>query len=74
MSNPVSAPRSTSQPIPKARIGMRTRKLLGDLATYAILIFGAIIMAGPFVWMIATAFKAACRSIHAHLDPESGDV
>jgi multiple sugar transport system permease protein len=57
MSNPVPAPRSTSQPIPKARVGMRTRKLLGDLATYAILIFGAIIMAGPFVWMIATAFK-----------------
>ena len=53
---------------------MRTRKLLGDLGTYAILIFGAIIMAGPFVWMIATAFKTARRSIHAHPDPESGDV
>jgi multiple sugar transport system permease protein len=36
---------------------MRTRKLLGDLGTYAVLILGAIVMAGPFVWMIATAFK-----------------
>jgi len=57
MSDLVSAPRSTSQPISKSRFGMRTRKLVGDLVTYAILIFGAIIMAGPFVWMIATAFK-----------------
>jgi multiple sugar transport system permease protein len=57
MNKSVSAPRSAEKPIPKARFGMRTRKLLADLATYAILIFGAIIMAGPFVWMIATAFK-----------------
>jgi multiple sugar transport system permease protein len=57
MNNTVSASRSASQPIPKTRFGMRARKLLADLATYAILIFGAIIMAGPFVWMIATAFK-----------------
>ena len=41
----------------RASLGLRTRKLLLDLGTYAALIFGAIIMAGPFVWMIATAFK-----------------
>ena len=57
MSSTASAPRSASQPIPKSRLGIRTRKLLADLGTYAALIFGAIIMAGPFVWMIATAFK-----------------
>src|SRR5512147_2397319 len=57
MSNSVAAARAVSQPIPKSRLGQRTRKLLGDVGTYAILIFGAIIMAGPFVWMLATAFK-----------------
>jgi ABC-type glycerol-3-phosphate transport system permease component len=34
-----------------------TQKLLLDTATYAILIAGAGIMLGPFLWMIATAFK-----------------
>jgi multiple sugar transport system permease protein len=57
MTRPALASRSASPPIPKSRFGLKTRKLLADLATYAILIFGAIIMAGPFVWMIATAFK-----------------
>jgi multiple sugar transport system permease protein len=69
MNNPVSAARSTSQPIPKARVGMRTRKLLADLGTYAILIFGAIIMAGPFVWMIATAFKSPADQFTRTLIP-----
>ena len=48
---------------------MRTRKLVGDLVTYAILIFGAIIMAGPFVWMIATAFKAPADQFTRTLIP-----
>ena len=69
MNSSVPAARSTSQPIPKSRFGMRTRKLLGDLGTYAILIFGAIIMAGPFVWMIATAFKAPADQFTRTLIP-----
>ena len=69
MSNSVSVSRSAAQPIQKARFGMRTRKLIGDLVTYAILIFGAIIMAGPFVWMIATAFKAPADQFTRTLIP-----
>src|SRR5512139_583233 len=57
MTSSVSAARSASQPAARPRLGMRARKLLLDLGTYAALLFGAIIMAGPFVWMIATAFK-----------------
>jgi len=57
MSNPVSAARSVSRPVAQPRLGRRARKLLADLGTYAVLLFGAIIMAGPFVWMLATAFK-----------------
>lgn len=69
MNNTLSAPRSASQPIPKARFGMRARKLMLDLVTYIILIFGAIIMAGPFVWMIATAFKVPADQFTRTLIP-----
>jgi ABC-type glycerol-3-phosphate transport system permease component len=48
---------------------MRARKLLLDLGTYAALLFGAIIMAGPFVWMIATAFKAPADQFTRTLIP-----
>ncbi len=34
-----------------------TQKTLFDLATYAILLAGALLMIGPFVWMVSTAFK-----------------
>ena len=34
-----------------------TQKLILDLASYALLISGAVIMVGPFLWMVATAFK-----------------
>ncbi len=34
-----------------------TQKLLLDLVTYTLLIAGAVIMVGPFLWMVATAFK-----------------
>jgi multiple sugar transport system permease protein len=57
MTSPVSTARSVSKSAAQPRLGMRARKLLADLGTYLALIFGAVIMAGPFVWMIATAFK-----------------
>ena len=38
-------------------MGKTTQKLILDLATYALLIAGAGIMVGPFLWMVATAFK-----------------
>ena len=34
-----------------------TQRLLLDLTSYALLIAGAGIMLGPFLWMVATAFK-----------------
>jgi multiple sugar transport system permease protein len=34
-----------------------TQKLILDLVTYALLIFGAVMMLGPFLWMVATSFK-----------------
>ena len=36
---------------------LKTRARLFDALTYALLIFGALIMAGPFVWMISTSLK-----------------
>jgi multiple sugar transport system permease protein len=38
-------------------MGRTTQKLLLDLVTYIFLIAGAVIMLGPFLWMVATAFK-----------------
>lgn len=34
-----------------------TQKLLLDVVTYAFLIAGAVMMLGPFLWMVATSFK-----------------
>ena len=38
-------------------MGKTTQKFLLDLVTYALLIAGGVIMIGPFLWMVATAFK-----------------
>jgi len=38
-------------------VTLKTRERLFDGLTYALLIFGALIMAGPFVWMISTSLK-----------------
>ncbi len=35
----------------------KNQKKLLDLVTYALLIAGAVIMLGPFLWMVATSFK-----------------
>jgi multiple sugar transport system permease protein len=34
-----------------------TRKQTLDIITYAILILGSLVMVGPFLWMLSTAFK-----------------
>ena len=34
-----------------------TQKFILDLVTYALLIAGAVMMLGPFLWMVATSFK-----------------
>ena len=36
---------------------LKTRDRLFDALTYALLILGALVMAGPFVWMISTSLK-----------------
>ncbi len=35
----------------------RTQKAVVDLASYIILLVGAVLMIGPFLWMLSTAFK-----------------
>ena len=35
----------------------QTQKTMLDIVTYALLILGSVIMVGPFLWMISTAFK-----------------
>jgi len=35
----------------------QTQRLILDIVTYALLILGSVIMLGPFLWMISTAFK-----------------
>lgn len=35
----------------------KTRKIILDIETYVILAAGAVIMLGPFLWMVATSFK-----------------
>ncbi len=38
-------------------MSLKTQTFLADLAAYALLIVGAVIMTIPFIWMISTSFK-----------------
>ena len=38
-------------------MGNSRNKLMLDIITYSLLIFGAVFMITPFLWMIATSFK-----------------
>jgi len=38
-------------------MGKTTQKLFLDVISYTLLIAGAVIMVGPFLWMVATSFK-----------------
>jgi ABC-type glycerol-3-phosphate transport system permease component len=39
------------------QMGMRTGKIVADIATYALLVIGAVMMVLPFIWMVSTSFK-----------------
>jgi ABC-type glycerol-3-phosphate transport system permease component len=47
----------------------RTRKAVFDLATYAMLLAGAVLMVAPFVWMVSTAFKPPADQFSRNLIP-----
>jgi ABC-type glycerol-3-phosphate transport system permease component len=47
----------------------RTRAPLADLATYALLCLGSVVAVGPFVWMVATAFKLPADQFSRSLIP-----
>jgi len=47
----------------------RVQKRLVDLATYAILLIGAVAMVGPFLWMVSTAFKHPADQFSRELIP-----
>ena len=47
----------------------RTQKAAVDLASYAILLAGALLMVAPFVWMVSTAFKQPADQFSRNLIP-----
>jgi multiple sugar transport system permease protein len=64
--------RSLSLPAEPARVrrrGRRLRQLALDLITYALLIAGALVMVGPFLWMIATSLKLPADQFSRSLIP-----
>lgn len=63
-----------SLPLPKARFarlpgGMRTRGRLLDALAYLLLTLGALVMIGPFVWMLSTALKLPANQFDRSLIP-----
>ena len=46
-----------------------TQKIILDLVTYVLLIAGAVTMIGPFLWMVATAFKLPANQFTHTLIP-----
>lgn len=51
-------------------MNLRTRKLAGDAVTYVLLLAGAVVMVGPFLWMAATAFKLPADQYTRTLIPD----
>jgi multiple sugar transport system permease protein len=51
-------------------MGIRARTAVLDVATYAILSLGAIIMVLPFLWMVATSFKLPADQYTKTLIPD----
>jgi multiple sugar transport system permease protein len=49
---------------------MRTRRLAGDAIVYLLLLAGAVVMVGPFLWMAATAFKVPADQYTRTLIPD----
>ncbi len=50
-------------------MGNSRKKVILDLITYSLLIFGAIFMITPFLWMIATSFKLPADQFTKSLIP-----
>ena len=51
-------------------MSLRSRKVLLDVITYALLLAGALVMVGPFLWMAATAFKLPADQFSRNLIPK----
>jgi multiple sugar transport system permease protein len=51
-------------------MNQKTRKLLLDIVTYALLAIGTVIMVVPFVWMISTSFKLPADQFTKTLIPD----
>ena len=51
-------------------MGLKTRDRLFDLLAYALLIVGALVMAGPFVWMVSTSLKEPADQFTRTLIPD----
>jgi ABC-type glycerol-3-phosphate transport system permease component len=49
---------------------MRRRKLVVDALTYLLLLAGAVVMVGPFLWMASTAFKLPADQYTRTLIPD----
>jgi multiple sugar transport system permease protein len=49
----------------------RTQKLVVDLFSYIILLAGSLLMVGPFIWMISTAFKPPAEQFSRALIPSA---
>lgn len=47
----------------------RTQKTVYDLIAYVILLAGAVVMIGPFLWMVSTAFKQPADQFTRELIP-----
>lgn len=47
----------------------RTRNTVVDLTSYIILLAGAVVMVGPFLWMVSTAFKQPSNQFSRELIP-----
>jgi len=45
-------------PLPNKNIMTKqNQKLILDVISYTLLILGAVLMVGPFLWMVSTSFK-----------------
>jgi multiple sugar transport system permease protein len=55
-------------------MGNNQKKVILDFITYSMLIFGAVFMIGPFLWMIATSFKLPADQFTKTLIPNPATI
>jgi ABC-type glycerol-3-phosphate transport system permease component len=67
---PLKAREPIRKPVKRYGLGIRAGNLLLDLLTYILLILGSLIMVGPFLWMVATAFKLPADQFSRNLIPD----